>query len=63
MNFVIWWRIRGGHTHMRVVVGPSGAVALAGELVMRNEEFEEFRRRLAGTTVEFMRDFDKTTEG
>lgn len=38
-RFACHYSVRGTHTHMRLFVNG----ALSGELVMTNEEFEDFR--------------------
>lgn len=42
--FRVRYEIRGGHVHMRVFAGKgSMSLGLCGTLVMRVEEFEDFR--------------------
>lgn len=45
MVFKVVYKVAGGHTHMRVWAGSrAGSLGLAGELVMLNEEFYNFRK-------------------
>ena len=47
MIFRIYHKLLGGHVHARVFVGKeSQSLGLAGELVMREDEFVDFRRKL-----------------
>lgn len=44
--FRIRYELRGGHVHMRVFAGTSeAALGKCGDLVMREEEFDNFRER------------------
>ena len=44
MIFRLYHTTLGGHTHMRLFAGAhDGALGNCGNLVMRNEEFEQFR--------------------
>lgn len=46
MIFRIYYKIAGGHTHMRVFAGSQeGALGKCGDLTMRNEEFKVFAGR------------------
>jgi hypothetical protein len=50
-SFMFWYEEAGGHTHMRLFAGKTKmSRSKSGDLVLRNEEFAEFRRRgeLAG---------------
>lgn len=43
--FRVYYKILGGHVHMRVFAGKGSlSLGLCGTLVMRVEEFEDFRR-------------------
>jgi hypothetical protein len=45
MIFRFYYRQGGGHTHMKLWVGERpGSLGLAGSLVMKNDEFREFKR-------------------
>lgn len=54
--FRVRWELLGGHVHMRVFAGKgSGTLGLCGNLVMRQEEFEDFRHETyAPGNVEFV---------
>lgn len=56
--FRVRWELLGGHVHMRVFAGKGTlSLGLAGTLVMRLEEFEDFRRELYRPgNVEFVED-------
>lgn len=46
----IYWEKRGGHVHCRVFAGYAtgdGTIGKAGDLVFRQEEFDDFRRHMA----------------
>jgi hypothetical protein len=41
----IYAKRQGGHTHLRIFIGPKNSVSYgcAGEFIVRNEEFEAWR--------------------
>jgi len=52
MNYCmrVLYEPRGEHTHMRIYIGQTDTtLALAGELVMRNEEFAAWKQYLLRT--------------
>ena len=60
MYFRIYHEKLGGHVHMRVFAGRyKHSLGKCGDLSMRDDEFEEFVRRLDGTGVELLPDGEK----
>ena len=54
MKFRMYYRILGGHTHVRVFAGKGETLGKCGDLVFRNEEWDAFVMRMTG--VEFIQE-------
>ena len=61
-EFIIYWKLLGGHVHMRVFCGKPGFTkAKCGDLVMREEEFDEFRKEIESPYVDSIIEFKEET--
>ena len=60
--FRLYYKVLGGHTHVRIFSGknPKGAFGKNGDMIFRNEEWEDFLKKI--NNVEILRE-DRETGG
>lgn len=55
-KFRFRWKLMGGHVHVRLFAGKSETGGKCGDLVFREDEWEDFKDEVLGTSrhVEFI---------